>query len=161
MNTSLCCFLWQSGNTVSVIGRSGTNNVMTVVTGQALIVPHFPSYAHTHAHTHTHTHTQRDTHTLIWLKARHTYGMFCNTSSINRTSGIYVSDGDCDVHHEIFSFSSARCFFLLVAHLSVSPFLWLRLFTVVIQCVSLPSPLLEQGDNYRVSELRGDAHQHL
>lgn len=42
------------------------------------------------------------------------------------------------------------------------PYLYLLLlvFSVGIHC-ALPSALLEQGDNYRVSKLRGDTHQHL
>lgn len=53
-------------------------------------------------------------------------------------------------------------FFSFLLRISLPyPFRLLQVFSVAIQCLSLPSALLEQGDNYRVSKLRGDTHQHL
>lgn len=152
---------WQSGNTISVTGHSGTNNVMTVITGQALIVSHSSC-----SNSLTHT-KQRCTHRLGWMHTTHELtDTACTVAHyVNHTSRISASAGHWDVYYIISLLVRSTVFFLLVPHLvlylSSFPFSLIAGFRVVIQCLSLPSPLLEQGDNYRVSKLRGDAHQHL
>ncbi len=100
---------------------------MTVITGQALIVPHSSCSYLSYTHTHTHTFI----HWLGWMHTTHelTRTVYCSTHTVNHTSRTFVSVSHWDVHHIINL--SAKYFFHpllllrllhLVAHLATFPF---------------------------------------